>query len=252
MAYKRTQENEFAPSTGEIPVEAVESVAEKFELDILTEPEAKSLLVALGVPVAQAKVAEDADAAVKAARQINFPVGLKGVARGLIHKSDIGAVRLNIPDVAAVRSAFVDIQEAIATKAPETKIEGCLVTEMALGGVVEAFVGTSWDPQHGACVLVGAGGIFVEIYRDFRMAAAPINREKAIKMIQGLQSFPLFDGSRGHPKADVLALAEIVSQVSLLAAHLGSRLQELDINPVIVKAAGEGAFVVDARAVWKS
>ena len=121
---------------------------------------------------------------------------------------------------------------------------------MAVGGVAEAFVGAAWDPQHGPGVLVGAGGVLVEVIKDVKLAAAPVSTIKAQSMIESLQTFPLFDGARGRPKADVAALADIVHRVSLLATHLGPRLEELDVNPVIVRAAGEGATAVDARGVW--
>ena len=140
--------------------------------------------------------------------------------------------------------------ESIALNDLGSAVQGCLVTEMALGGVAEAFVGTSWDPQHGPVVLVGAGGVFVEILKDFEVAAAPISRNKAVKMIESLQSFPLFNGARGRPKADILALADIVCRVSILAAYLGARLEELDLNPVIVRAEGKGAVAADAHAKW--
>ena len=250
MAYRKFQEEGFAQETGNVPAGAIDTSASTLSPGLLTEPEAKGLLAAAGVPVTSEVMCPDVDAAVQAAREIGFPVVLKGVVRGLIHKSDAGAVKLNIPDVAAVRSAFAHIQDAIADAALEAAFQGSLVTEMAVDGIAEAFVGSAWDPQHGPGVLVGAGGIFVEVVKDVKLAAAPVSTAKAHAMIESLQTFPLFDGARGRPKADVAALADIVHRVSLLAAHLGPRLKELDVNPVIVRAAGEGALAVDARAVW--
>lgn len=250
MAYRQFQDEGLARETGNAPAGAIDALASKLPPGLLTEPEAKSLLAAVGVPVTSEIMCPDVDAAVQAARKIGFPVVLKGVARGLIHKSDAGAVKLNIPDVAAVRSAFAHIQDAISDTELEAAFQGSLVAEMAVGGVAEAFVGSAWDPQHGSGVLVGAGGVFVEVVKDVNLAAAPVSMAKAQAMIESLQTFPLFDGARGRPKADVAALADIVHRVSLLAAHLGPRLKELDVNPVIVRAAGEGALAVDARAVW--
>ena len=250
MAYKRLQEAADDGGDAALDTGAVDTAAGHLSAGLLTEPEAKSLLAAAGVPVTRELMAAGADAAVTAARDVGFPVVLKGVARGLIHKSDAGAVKLNLTDVAAVRSAYADIETAIAENAPDADFQGCLVTEMATGGVAEAFVGASWDPQHGPGVLVGAGGVFVEVLKDVKLAAAPVSRAKARQMIEGLQTFPLFDGARGRAKADVDALADIVHRVSLLADHLGPRLGELDINPVIVRAQVQGALAVDARAVW--
>jgi len=250
MAYRRFQQEAPAVDDASVPAENIDAATAALGPGLLTEPEAKSLLAAAGVPVTKEVMTDSADAAVQAARDVGFPVVLKGVARGLIHKSDAGAVKLNLADVAAVRSAYAEIAAAIAENAPDADFQGCLVTEMATGGVAEAFVGASWDPQHGAGVLVGAGGVFVEVLKDVKLAAAPVTPAKARSMIESLQTFPLFDGARGRAKADVDALAEIVHKVSLLADHLGPKLGELDINPVIVRAEGEGALAVDARAVW--
>ncbi len=250
MAYRQFQIEEVTQETGDALAPTIDASASTLSAGPLTEPEAKALLVAAGVPVTREVMCTDADAAVQAALKIGFPVVLKGVARGLIHKSDAGAVKLNIPDVAAVRSAFAEIQEAIAGKAPEAVFVGSLVSEMVLGEVAEAFVGAAWDPQHGPSVLVGAGGVFVEVLKDVKLAAAPVSTAQAKSMIQSLKTFPLLDGARGRPKADLMALSDIVHRVSLLAAHLGPRLKELDVNPVIVRVAGEGALAVDARAVW--
>ena len=250
MAYRKFQDEGLVREIGDAPAGAIDASASALSPGLLTEPETKGLLAAAGVPVTSEVICSDVDAAVQAARKIGFPVVLKGVARGLIHKSDAGVVKLNIPDVAAVRSAFAQIQDAIADNALEAAFQGSLVTEMAMGGVAEAFVGAAWDPQHGPGVLVGAGGVFVEVINDVKFAAAPVSAAKAHAMIESLQTFPLFDGARGRPKADVAALADIVHRVSLLATHLGPCLKELDVNPVIVRAAGEGALAVDARAVW--
>lgn len=249
MAYRRIQ-RDGADEVPAVPGAAIDAATGGLTPGLLTEPEAKGLLAAAGVPVTRETLAADADAAVAEAREIGFPVVLKGVARGLIHKSDAGAVKLGLADVAEVRSAFAEIEAAIADAAPEARFEGCLVQEMAKGGVIEAFVGASWDPQHGANVLVGAGGVYVEVLKDVQLAAAPVSQAKARRMIEALKLWPLFDGARGRPAADVDALADIVHRVSQLAAHLGPKLVELDVNPVIVGKLGDGALAVDGRAVW--
>ena len=251
MAYRRITAA-GADDAGSAPADAIDAAAASLDTGLLTEPEAKGLLAAAGVPVTREVMAVNADDAVARAQEIGFPVVLKGVARGLIHKSDAGAVKLGLADVAAVRSAYAEIEAAIAAAAPEAELQGCLVQEMATGGVAEAFVGAKWDAQHGAGVLVGAGGVFVEILKDVQLAAAPVSQAKARRMIESLQLWPLFDGARGRAAADVDALADIVHKVSLLADHLGPRLEELDVNPVILRARGAGALAVDARAVWSA
>ena len=189
-----------------------------------------------------------ADDAAAAAGGIGYPVALKAVARGLVHKSDIGAVRLGLEDEASVRAAFDEIASAVATADPEAAFEGCLVQEM-VAGVAEIFVGAKWDDQFGALVLVGCGGIFVEILRDVQTALAPVSAAEAEAMLRRLALWPLLTGARGRPLADIPALADLVSRVSWVAADLGPLLEELDLNPVMVRAEGQGAIIADGRAV---
>jgi acetyl-CoA synthetase (ADP-forming) len=242
-----------APSTGAVPTldaAALEDAAAPVSSGLLAEPEAKRLLQAAGVPVTRGELARDEDAAAAAATAIGYPVVLKGVARGLVHKSDAGAVRLAIADEAALREAFAAVREAIASNAPQASFQGCLVQEMARGGVAEIFVGARHDPQHGPVVLVGAGGVLVELMHDVAVLAAPVGTEEVAAKLRALACWPLLDGARGRPAADVAALAAVVSRVSALVACLGPRLVELDVNPVLVRVAGEGALALDARAVW--
>ncbi len=239
------------------PVPAMDDAALRdacaaFAPGLLTEPEARRVLAAAGVPLVPGVLAADADAALAAAADIGFPVVLKGVARGLVHKSDAGAVRLALADADAVREAFHDIAAAVARAAPHAVFDGCMVQAMAGGGVVEAFVGARHDPQHGPVVLVGAGGVLVEVLDDVAVLAAPARPGAVIEKLRGLASWPLFDGARGRPPADVAALAEVVSRVGAAVAALGARCAELDVNPVLVRAAGEGVVALDARAVWSA
>jgi acetyl-CoA synthetase (ADP-forming) len=118
---------------------------------------------------------------------------------------------------------------------------------MIVGGT-EMIVGTKWDPQFGATVLVGAGGIWAETLRDSQVALAPVTTRQALDLLQRLRMWPLLAGSRGRGAADIDTLVEVVVRTSWLAATLGPRLQELDINPLLVKSRGEGAIALDARA----
>jgi acetyl-CoA synthetase (ADP-forming) len=118
-------------------------------------------------------------------------------------------------------------------------------------GAAELFLGATHDPQFGPMVLVGAGGVLVEFLQDVRMAPAPLSRAAARALIEGLRAAPLLRGLRGRPAADIEAAAEALERLSWLAADLGQRLVELDINPLILRAAGQGAIAVDARATLK-
>lgn len=215
----------------------------------LTEGEAKRLLAAYGLPITREAQAGSADEAVAAARANGFPVVLKGVSRAVVHKSDLGLVRLNLRDEDALRGAFADITAALERAAPGAA-EGCVVQEMARGEA-ELFLGATHDAQFGPMVIVGAGGILVEFLQDVAMAPAPVSAAKARAMIEGLRAAPLLRGLRGRPPADIDAAADALMRLSWLAADLGSRLVELDVNPLILRAAGQGAIAVDARATLK-
>lgn len=212
----------------------------------LTEPEAKRLLARYGVPVTREALAKDSDAAQRAARDIGFPVVLKAVARELVHKSDIGGVKLGLGDAAAVASAWDDIGRALRKALPDAVSEGCLVQEMAKGEA-ELIVGARRDPQFGPVVLVGFGGIMVEVLEDVQVALAPVSPLEAEAMLRRLRLWPILDGARGRPALDVARVADVVARVSWLAADLGARFVDLEINPLLVRRAGDGAIAVDAR-----
>lgn len=203
----------------------------------LTEPEAKRLIAAYGVPVPEERVIADADEAVAAARAIGFPVALKAVSRALVHKSDAGGVALDLADDAALRAAL----RRMAALAPEAY----LVAAMARGAA-ELILGLRHDAQFGPMVLAGFGGIHAELLDDTALAPAPVSAARAEAMLRGLRLWPLLDGARGQPRLDVVAAADAIARLSWLGHDLGSRLAELDINPLIV--AVRGAVAVDARA----
>ncbi len=207
----------------------------------LTEGEAKRLVASCGIAVTREAPACSLAQAAKAAEAIGYPVVLKGVDRAVVHKSDAGLVRLDLRDEAALRAAFDDVSARLGPGA-----EGCVVQEFARG-VAELFLGATHDPQFGPMVLVGAGGVLVEVLQDLRMAPAPVSRMQARGMIAALRIAPVLAGLRGQA-ADIEAAAEALERLSWLAADLGPRLVTLDINPLTLRAAGQGAIAVDARA----
>jgi acetyl-CoA synthetase (ADP-forming) len=207
----------------------------------LTEGEAKRLVAACGIPVTREAPARSVDEAVAAAEAIGYPVVLKGVSRAVVHKSDAGLVRLDLRDAAALRAAFAEVAARLRPDA-----EGCVVQEMARGEA-ELFLGATHDAQFGPMVLAGAGGVLVEVLQDLRMAPAPVSAAQARAMIEALRIAPVLAGLRGRP-ADVAAAAEALARLSWLAVDFGPRLVTLDINPLILRAAGQGAIAVDARA----
>jgi acyl-CoA synthetase (NDP forming) len=213
----------------------------------LREDEVKAMVGAYGVPVAREAFCVDLEAALAAAERLGFPVVLKGVSRDLVHKSDIGAVRLGLTDADAVRAAWRDVEAALARALPGARLEGCLVAEMVRADA-ELIAGLKWDEQFGPMVLVGFGGTAVELDPDTVLASAPIGPEEALALLRRLRHWPLLDGYRGRRKADAAALADLVSRLSRLAADAGPRLAELDLNPVLVRSADGRPVAVDARA----
>jgi len=213
----------------------------------LTEPEAKALLRAGGINTTEDILARTLDAALKQAQHIGYPVVLKGVCRELVHKSEAGAVKLNIKDADGLRIAWQNIARGIAAHLPGAKLDGCVVQPMLDEGT-ELIVGCRWDPQFGAVVIIGSGGVLVEILSDVQMAIAPISPTHARQLIERLRITPVLAGARGRPTADIEALADTVARLSELAAALGPRLAELDINPLLVREAGRGIIALDARA----
>ncbi len=210
----------------------------------LLEAEAKRLAAAYGIPVTREIFAATEDEAVAAAEAIGFPVVLKGVSRAVVHKSDLGLVKLSLRDAAAVRGAHGEL------RAVPVPLEGVLVQEMARGEA-ELILGARHEPGLGAFVLVGTGGVLVEVLRDVQLAPAPLRPEDARAMLQRLALWPVLQGVRGRPPLDVDAAVDALVRLSWLAADLGERLVEMDLNPILLRAAGEGCIAVDARATLR-
>jgi acetyl-CoA synthetase (ADP-forming) len=213
----------------------------------LTEGEVKRLLAAYGVPVASEKIAATPEAAAAAAAALGFPVALKAVSRRIVHKSDVGAVRLALASPDEVMAAAREMLDKLRGAGLDAGLEGFSVQPM-IRGDAEVIVGARRDPHFGAVVMVGLGGIAVEILNDVVLAPAPVSAERARAMIAALRGAPLLSGARGRPPLDVAAVAETVVRVSWLAADLGPRLVDLEVNPLIVRRHGEGALAVDGRA----
>jgi len=169
-----------------------------------------------------------------------FPVAVKLISRQASHKTDVGGVRLNIKNRRSLRKVLAELQQAF-----ENIADAFLVQEMAAPGV-ECFVGGHQDPVFGPVVMVGLGGIFIEVFKDTALRLAPVTNAEARDMVQELKAYPLLQGVRGRQAADVEALVEVIGKVSTLLAS-APEIAELDLNPVIVHPAGKGVSLVDAR-----
>lgn len=212
----------------------------------LTESEAKALIATYGVTVArEIRVADTSSLSTLNAPSL--PAVVKGVSRNILHKSEANIVRVGLSCDEDVRTACREIFQILEAKDP-SGAEGLSVQEMVVGQA-ELFLGARFDPEFGPLITVGFGGIFVEILRDVAVAPAPVTPQQARRMLQGLKLWPLLDGARGRKAADVDAAADAVSRLSWLAADMQAMLAEIDVNPLIVRAEGEGAVAVDAAAV---
>jgi len=209
---------------------------------------AKKALAAAGIAVQDETVATSADEAVQAAKRMGFPVVLKIASADIAHKTEIGGVVLNLGDEQAVRLAYEQIMQAAATHAPAARLDGILVTPMAKDGI-ELIMGVSRDPVFGPVVMVGTGGIYAEILHDVAVQTAPVSEDEALAMIRSLKLFPILDGARGQPKADVPAAARTLARLSQFACRYARDVAEIDMNPVRILPEGQGAVVLDALLI---
>ena len=216
----------------------------------LSESESKQLIAAWGVPTSLEVVAKDADAAVKAAEKIGYPIVLKVDSPDIPHKTEAGVVRLNLRNADEVRAAHAAILSNAKQHAPKATLNGVLVQEMVSGGV-EVIVGVSYDAQLGPTLLFGTGGVMVEVYQDVAMRHCPIILTEAHDMIAEVKGAKLLQGFRGKPACDIDALADVLVKVSHLAVNLNGALAELDINPLLVLPKGQGVKAVDALVALK-
>lgn len=211
----------------------------------LAEYEAKHVLADYGIPVTQEKLATSPAEARSFAAEIGFPVALKVQSPDIPHKTEAGGVRIGLADAAAVAQAYDDILASSRAHVPGAKIDGVLVQSMVSGGV-ETILGVTNDPLFGPAVMFGLGGIFAEVMKDVTFRLAPVSRSDAMEMIREIRAFPVLDGARGKPKADVEALANAILRLSALAVDLKDSMAEIDINPLFVLPAGKGVVAGDA------
>ena len=232
----------------ELTAEQAETSAKLAGDGPLSEYDSKRLVAAFGVPATRDELAGDAAAAVAAAERIGYPVALKVNSADIPHKTEAGAIRLNLGDAAAVRQAFAEVTANARTYDANAQIAGVTVQEMVAGGV-ETIVGVSYDAQLGPILLFGTGGVMVEVYNDVALRRCPITRDDALEMIGAVKGARLLQGFRGAPPCDLDALADALVRVSQMAVRLEGSLAELDINPLMALPAGQGVRAVDALAV---
>src|SRR3990172_8534214 len=211
--------------------------------EVLTRP----LLSAYGMPVVAGGMTKSADEAVETALRVGYPVVMKIVSPDILHKSDVGGIRLNLADDAAVRTNYVSLIQDIAAKMPQAELEGVLIEAMAPRGQ-EVIVGMRRDPNFGPLMMFGLGGIYVELFGDVSFRVAPLTREDAADMVRNTRAGRLLTGFRGMPKADVEAVVDTIFRLSQLALDF-PEVAEIEINPLLVLPKGKGALALDGRVI---
>ncbi|TFG01476.1 MAG: acetyl-CoA synthetase [Promethearchaeota archaeon] len=212
--------------------------------NVLTEFESKELLKEIGIPIPEQKLTTSKEETISAAQEIGFPVVMKLMAEDIVHKSDTGAVKLNIKNKEDVEKAFNELM-AIESQT-EKKIS---VQKMAGEPITELIIGMTTDAQFGPALMFGIGGILVELLEDVSFRIAPITEYDAKEMIHEIKGFPILDGYRGKPKADIDAIVDVLLKISDLVVK-NEEIYEMDLNPVFIY--DKGLICVDARIILKN
>jgi acyl-CoA synthetase (NDP forming) len=227
-------------------VEAARANASASAPRALSEIESKRLVSLCGIALPREEKVKDTQSAVDAARRIGYPVVMKAVSSAVAHKSDAGLVILDVADEAAAAEAADRIAEGCA--AIGAPLEGILVAEQVKGGV-EMVLGLHRDPEMGLVLMVGLGGVWLEVLRDVAFAPIDITKAGALDAIGRTKASKLLGGFRGTPSRDIDALAEAMVALGRLAADMTDTLESVDINPLLVRAEGKGVVALDALVV---
>jgi acetyltransferase len=213
------------------------------------DAEARDVLAAYGIPLPKSELAKTADEAVAAAERIGYPVVMKIASPDILHKTDIGGIKLNISSATDVRDAFDLLTYRGRRYMPDATIWVCQVQQMVKGGR-EVIIGMNRDPQFGPLLMFGLGGIYVEALKDVTFRVAPVDRREATEMLSEIRSYNLLRGVRGEKPADMAAIADTIVRISQLVSDF-PEIVELDINPLMVFEQGRGVLGIDMRLALK-
>jgi len=215
------------------------------------DAESRSILKAYGLRIPQSEIAETPDQAAQIATRIGFPVVLKIASPDILHKTDIGGVKVGLQNASDVRDAFELMVYRAQRYVPDARIWGCLVQEMAPQGGLEVLVGMNRDPQFGPLVTFGLGGIYVETLKDVTFRVAPFSRQDAEDMLAEIRAHGLLDGVRGQPPVDKAAIVDTLLRVAQMVQDF-PEIAELDINPLMVYPNDQGAVAIDMRLILEN
>lgn len=226
-------------------IKSIVAKARKEKRTLLTEVESKEVVAEAGINVVEARLATAMKEAVALSKEMGFPVVLKIASADVVHKSDVGGVKVGLANGAQVKAAYREIIASVKQNCPGAAIEGVSVQPMAKPGV-EIIMGMSKDAQFGPVLMFGLGGIFVEILKDVSFRIVPLVKRDAAEMIRDIKGYPVLEGYRNQPPSDVAALEDMILKLSeFVDKH--PEIKELDLNPVF--AYPKGAVAVDARVV---
>ncbi len=214
----------------------------------LNELDANKLLSGYEIPMAKSFLCQSTEDAVEKAKQLQFPVVMKILSSDILHKTDAGCVFVGVRNEEELKTAFQKILENAKAYKPDADIDGVLIQEMADNGL-EMIVGMKLDPQFGPTIMVGSGGIYVELYKDVALRLLPINRADAEKMLKEVNIYKVISGLRGRVY-DGEAIISVLLKVSKLVME-NPDIEEIDINPLFVYEKGQGAKGVDALIKMK-
>jgi acetyltransferase len=231
--------------------EELRSYLRTIKQSALTEFESRKVLEGYGIPLAKCIAANSSEEAIKGAEAIGFPVVLKIDSPDIMHKTEVGGIKLGIGDKVALAESYQELIDGVKSRVPKARIKGVLVEEM-IHGQAEIIIGMSQDPQFGPTIMFGLGGIFVEIFKDISIRVAPISSTDAENMIKETKGYEILKGFRGKPRLDVESIIDILLRLSQLAIDFRDRILEIDLNPVILLEEGKGAKVVDSLIVLQN
>jgi acetyltransferase len=229
---------------------ALRDVSAHLKSATLSEHDSKSLLREAGIALPEEILVAEKNALDAAIARTGFPLVMKIQSRDIPHKSEVGGVRINIATKGEAWAAYGALLDGARQHRPNAAIQGVLVSPMAKKGV-EIIVGTMLDATFGPMIMVGLGGITTELFKDVIYRPAPVSATEATVMLGELKAAPLLNGFRGAAKADTRALAQLISQISVLAAGFREQISEIEINPVLVHPESKGVTIVDALVVRK-
>ncbi len=212
------------------------------------DSEARQILTAYGLKIPASELAADPDEAVEIANEIGYPVVLKIASPDILHKTDVGGVKVGLESAEQVRDAFELMFYRAQRYLPQAHLWGCLVQEMVPPGGLEVLIGMNRDPQFGPLVTFGLGGIYVETLKDVTFRIAPFSVQSAEKMLSEIRAHAILDGVRGEPPVDKAAIIDVLLRIAQLVQDF-PEIVELDINPLMVYPKSQGAIAIDMRLV---